>query len=132
MHRLPRQYSVIRFRIAALLLLVKWVVIVGSSGSLAYALFMANRDLTHLAIILLGLVVPIALLQWLVANRARCPLCIGLPLAHMACATHRGTRRIFGSYRLRVAISVIFQGWFRCPYCGESVAIEVRSRPPLQ
>ena len=52
----------------------------------------------------------------------------GHPLAHKACVMHRNTRRLFGSYRLRVAMAVVFLGWFRCPYCGEPTAIAVRHR----
>ena len=126
MHRLTNSYSVLQFRIAALLLLIKWPLIAGSATALGYSLCVANRDLTFLAICLLGLAVLVALAQWLVADRARCPLCVGQPMAHKTCVTHRDTRRLFGSYRLRVAHCVVFQGWFRCPFCGESTAIEVR------
>ena len=126
MHHLPNQYAVTRFRFAAWLLLGKWSLIVGSAAVLPYSLCVADRDLTHLAIGLIGLAVLVTVVQWLIAARARCPLCIGHPLAHKACATHRGTRRLFGSYRLWVAMTVIFAGWFRCPYCGEPTAISVR------
>ena len=126
MHRLPNKYSVTRFRFAALLLLGKWSLIAGSAAVLGYSLWGANRDLTYLAIGLMGLAVLVTLALWLIASRAHCPLCIGQPLAHKTCVTHRDTRRLFGSYRLRVALCVVFQGWFRCPFCGESTAIEVR------
>ena len=118
----------IRFRLAALLLLGKWLLIAAFGGLLAYAMWVVNLNLARLAIALLGLAMLIALAQWYIASRARCPLCIGFPLAHNACVTHRDTRRLFGSYRLSVAMSVVFLGRFRCPYCGESTAIEVRHR----
>ena len=126
MHRLPNKPAVLRFRFAALLLLAKWVLIVGSASFLGYSLFVGNQDLTRLSIGLIGLAVLAMLAQWLVAARARCPLCVGHPMAHKSCATHRDARRLFGSYRLHVALYVVFQGWFRCPFCGESTAIEVR------
>jgi len=128
MHRLPNKYSVTRFRFAAWLLLGKWLLVAGSAVLLGYSLWVVNRDLTDLAVALMGLAVLVMLAQWLVAVRARCPLCIGFPLAHNACVTHRDSRRLFGSYRLRVAMSVVFQGWFRCPYCGESTVVAVRHR----
>lgn len=128
MHHLPSRYAVTRFRSAAALLLLKWVLVVSSAVCLGCSALVANRDLAHLAIGLIGLVVPVTLVQWLTATRARCPLCIGHPLAHRACATHHGTRRLFGSYRLRVAVAVLFRGSFRCPYCGEPTVIEVRRR----
>lgn len=128
MHRLPNTHSVNRFRFAAFLLLVKWLLVFASAGLLGYSLWAGNRQLTLLAMVLLGLAVLTMFLQWLVAARARCPLCIGHPLAHKACATHRHTRRFCGSYRVYVAICVIFRGCFRCPFCGEPTAVEVRQR----
>jgi len=128
MHRLPNQYSVTRFRLAALLLLVKWLLVMAAAAVLCNSLCVGNCDLTLLAVGLLGLAVATTLVQWLVAGRVRCPLCIGHPLSHRACATHRETRRLFGSYRLRVAMAVIFKGRFRCPYCAEFTVIAVRRR----
>jgi hypothetical protein len=126
MHRLPSQYSVTRFQLAALLLLVKCLLFPASAVILCLSLCVGSRNLTAFAIVLLVLILPVALLQWLIANRARCPLCIGHPLAHKSCAVHRDTRRLFGSYRLLVALTVIFLGRFHCPYCGESTLIAIR------
>ena len=128
MHHLPTQHAVIRFRLAALLLLIKWLLFTGSAAVLAYSAWLGSRPLAQVAVGMVGLVVPVMFAQWLSATRARCPLCIGHPLAHRACATHRDTRRLFGSYRARVAMTVIFRGRFRCPYCGESAAVAVRQR----
>ena len=128
MHRLPSQYSVTRFRFAALLLLTKVLLFVGSAAVLAHALWVGDRQLTHLGVGLLCLVLPVAIAQWLVAGRARCPLCVGHPLAHSGCIPYRGTRRLFGSYRLRIALSILMKNRFRCPYCGESTLVAVRIR----
>lgn len=128
MHRLPSQYSVTRFRLAAFLLLAKWVMFVVALAGLSLALACSNRTMTHFALVVLGLVLPVTIVQWLIAGHARCPLCIGHPLARKACVIHRDTRRLLGSYRLRVAMAVIFKGRFRCPYCGERTAVMVRQR----
>lgn len=128
MHRLPNRQSVRLFRLAAYLLLLKWALIPGAFLLLCGSLFAGNRDLTHLAIALIGLAVPLTIVQWLAAARARCPLCIGLPLARKTCVLHRRARYFLGSYRLRIANSIAFRGYFCCPYCGESTAIEVRQR----
>jgi dTMP kinase len=116
--------------LAAFLLLFKWLVIGAATVLLGYSLCIGKNDLTHLAIGLFALSVPLTLALWLSAGRARCPLCIGNPLAHNACVTHRKTRRLFGSYRLYVALSILLKGRFRCPYCGEPAAIEVRPKRP--
>ena len=128
MHRLPNSYSVTRFRAAAMLMLGKWLLLAVAAAVLGYSLWVADRDLTHLSIGLVVLAVPLTVGQWLFASRARCPLCIGHPLVRKGCMMHRNTRRLLGSYRLHVAMAVVFQGSFRCPYCGESTAIAVRRR----
>lgn len=126
MHHLPNQYAVNRFRCAALLLLGKWALVIGSAGILAYSLCVANYEFTQLAVGLIWLAVCVGVVQRLLAGRARCPLCIGHPLMHGACSTHRSIRPLFGSHQMRVAIAVVFRGWFRCPYCGEPTVIEAR------
>ena len=130
MHRLPNHNSVRRFRWGAYLLFFKWLIIGSATALLVYSLSIRNPDLTHLAIGSFGLCLPVMLIQWIIAGRARCPLCLGTPLAHNACVTHRKTRLLFGSYRLYVALSIIFRGHFRCPYCGEVTAIAVRPKRP--
>jgi len=126
MHRLPNPYAVTRFRCAALLLMCKWALVIVSAIMLAYSLCVANPELIKLSISLIWLAVCVGLIIRLFSHRVRCPLCIGLPLVGGACSTHRSVRPLFGSYPLRVALSAVFRGWFRCPYCGESTAIEAR------
>ncbi len=70
----------------------------------------------------------LVIFQLLVASRARCPLCLTPALASKGCSKHRSARRLLGSYRFRVAASILANGHFRCPYCGEPTAIEVRPR----
>jgi hypothetical protein len=128
MHRLPSQSSVVRFRVAAILLLVKWVVFVGALGLLGYSILMNQIQLTYAGLGLLGLAVVAALVQWVVGARARCPLCLVPSFSSRQCSKNRKARHVMGSYRLYVALAVIFRGYFHCPYCGEPTAIEVRQR----
>jgi hypothetical protein len=126
MHRLPTQQSVNRFLLAASLLLLKCLLVPGALALLAYSLIVGDRDLTHLSFGVAGGTVLLTIIQWITAARVRCPLCLGFPLTHSACVKNHSARRFLGSYRLRVALSVILEGNFRCQYCGESTAIEVR------
>lgn len=128
MHRLSHEGSVLRFRLAAALLLLKWLLIPGSFAFLGYTLLLGHPELVHTALGVLAFTVVLAIIQWLLASKCRCPLCIGLPLSRNGTVKHRNARRLFGSYRLRVAISVFLKGYFRCPYCGEPTAMEVRER----
>lgn len=66
-----------------------------------------------------------------VGGRARCPLCMMPPLRNQSCSKHRNAGKVLGSFKLSVALSVLFQNRFRCPYCGEPTAMEVRARPKM-
>ena len=128
MHRLPNQQAVSRFRLAALLLLCNRLLIVSLPGLLVYSLIIAELNLTHFSLALVGVSVLLTIILWVLVARLRCPLCIGLPLAISGSVRSRRARRLFGSYRLRVAIAILMKGHFRCPYCGEFTSVEVRRR----
>lgn len=128
MHSLPNQNAVRRFRLAAVLLLMKWMLFAGAAGLCAYSMLMERRDLIYLGIGLMLLAVIISLAHWLVGARARCPLCLVPSFSHQQCAKNRKAMHFLGSYRLFVSLAVIFKGSFRCPYCGEPTAITVRQR----
>lgn len=128
MHRLSSEGTVFRYRLAAVLLLLKWLLIPGSIGFMLYALLLGHPELVHAALGVIGFTVVLTIVQWLVAAKCRCPLCIGLPLCHTRTVKNRHAQRLFGSHRLRVAHSIFLKGYFRCPYCGEPTAMEVRER----
>jgi hypothetical protein len=128
MHRLPHEQHLFRYRLASALLLVKWLIIPGSLAFLGHAVIVGNRDRVHLALGLVALTLMVLVVQWFIATKCRCPLCLGTPLARKACVMHRNATRLFGSYRLRVAHSIIWKGYFRCPFCGETTLMEVRQR----
>lgn len=128
MHRLPSASYLSRFRVASLLLLAKWLLI--PVAIYIFGLAIARND-PSIAIVGGGvalLILILAIVQWTIASRTRCPLCMTPALARKSCAKHRNARRLLGSYRLRVALSILFRGYFRCPYCGEPTAMEVRVR----
>ena len=128
MHSLPNQHTVRRFRFAALLLLLKWVFFTSFLGVFGYSLMMERRDLIYIAMGLMGLALLVSISHWIVGARTRCPLCLVPSFSHQQCSKSRKARHFMGSYRLIVALAVIFKGYFHCPYCGEPTAIEVRSR----
>ena len=128
MHRLSNEGSVLRFRIAAVLLLAKWLLVPASVGFLLYTILLDHRELILVSLGVIGLTVVVAIIQWMVSSRCRCPLCIGLPLSRTATVKNRNAPRLLGSHRLRVAHSIFLKGYFRCPYCNEPTAMEVRER----
>jgi hypothetical protein len=67
-------------------------------------------------------------LNFMMSGRLRCPLCMVTPLQNRRCSKHRSAPKLFGSHRLSVALSILFKQSFRCPYCGEATAMQVRPR----
>lgn len=117
-----------RLRLASLLLLVNRLLILAGGGMLMVSLFATDRHLTMLGSGLLIASILLFVAQWFAASEAACPLCGTPVLAPMGCMKHRKARRLLGSYKLRVAIGVIFTESFRCPYCNEPTAMDVREK----
>jgi hypothetical protein len=97
-------------------------------GLLAYALLVSDHQLIMIAVGMMALSVTVVILQWLVAQRTNCPLCITPVLAKKDCTKSRHSRSLFGSHRLRTAMSILFKNSFHCPYCHEPTVLEVRDR----
>jgi hypothetical protein len=128
MHRLPSNKTIWRFRFAAFLMCARWLLGPLAVGVMILALVAGDHRLAMLGGALLVLTLLIALPQWLLAARTGCPLCMTSVLANKHCATHRHARSVLGSYRLRVALAVLFRNSFHCPYCNEPTALEVREK----
>jgi hypothetical protein len=128
MHRFSSVSILLRFRIAALLLFCMWVLIPATLVILAYSILIVDESLTVAALWLGLLVLLLAMVQRLLASRARCPLCMTPVLTPKRCSKHRNARKFLGSFRLRVAMGVLFKGSFACPYCHERSAMQVRER----
>ena len=128
MHRFPSKSTIHRFRIVAFLLCFRCLATPMIAGLLIYSLIKVDHELTMVALGLGVVCVAMGLMQWLLAGRTRCPLCMTSVLASRGCAKHRNARTLLGSYRLRVALAILFRGAFHCPYCHEPAAMEVRSR----
>lgn len=128
MHRFPSKSTIHRFRLIAFLLCFRCLAVPVAIGLLIYSFIHEDHALIIAAMGLGVVCVLMSLLQWLLAGRARCPLCMTSVLASRGCAKHRNARTLLGSYRLRVAMAILFRGAFYCPYCHEPSAMEVRSR----
>jgi hypothetical protein len=121
-----------RIRLAALMFVLKFLVLAGSMAVMAYAGLMNERNLAiggafgFLAGIL------IILFSWMLASRANCPLCMMPVLVNKRCSKHGKAKTVFGSHRLRVALSILGRNTFDCPYCMESTAVRTRSRQEIQ
>jgi hypothetical protein len=127
MHRFPSRHVINRFRLASFLLFLKYVGIVVSVFTLVKAFLHDDRDGIMMGASIGGATLTVLLLQLLVAERTRCPLCLTPVLGNKRCSKNRNAKTFFGSYRLRVALAIFFRGSFRCPYCDEPSVLEVRS-----
>lgn len=128
MHRFQSRSTIVRFKFASLLLCLKWLLAPVAIGLLVYSIIKHDMDLTWVAIGLGGATIFALILQWILASRTRCPLCLTPVLATKGCSKHRHAKTVLGSYRLRVSLAVLFKGSFRCPYCNEPSVMEVRDR----
>lgn len=128
MHRFASKSTIHRFRLVAFLLCFRCLAVPVVVGLLIYSFIHEDHALMIVAMGMGVVCVVMSLMQWLLAGRARCPLCMTSVLASRGCAKHRNARTLLGSYRLRVAMAILFRGAFYCPYCHEPSAMEVRSR----
>lgn len=128
MHRLPNKSILWRYRFASCALFLMILGLIPAFGVLGYGVL--KRDVPWIEIsgcIFVGIIL-LVIFNWLLTSRLRCPLCMVSPLQNRGCSKHRNVQRIMGSHRLKVAKSILVEGHFFCPYCGEQTAMEVRSR----
>jgi hypothetical protein len=130
MHRFQSSSTLIRLRFAALLLGLKYLLVPTAVGLLIGAIFYDSRQWMLVAVGLGGFTILTMILQWILASRPRCPLCLTPILASKRCSKHRKARTTLGSHRLRVALAILFRGRFLCPYCHEPSVMEVRNKQP--
>jgi hypothetical protein len=128
MHRFRSKSIINRFRLVALLVCLKFLLLPTAIALAVTSIARSDMEMVILALWLGGAAIVLVIIQWITAARTRCPLCMTPVLAKKACSKHRHSRRLFGSYRLRVATSVLTRGRFTCPYCNEPSAMQVRHR----
>jgi hypothetical protein len=126
MHRFRSRSLIIRFKLAALLLCLNFLLPLSIIALLILTLIKNDPKWAEWAIVTAGITLINMAIQCILAGRAVCPLCMTQVLSTKHCAKHRKARTIFGSHRLRVAIAVLTRGWFNCPYCHEASEMKVR------
>lgn len=128
MHRLPSKSTLRKFRIASIVVLAAGLGPLLFFGFAIYGLVMRELYWVLIAAFCLAGGLLLLLLSFILSARLRCPLCMVPPLVRRGCSKHRDAERLFGSHRFKVATSIIFTNKFRCPYCGERTAMQVRNR----
>ncbi len=128
MHHLRSVVAVMRFRLAASLLVSDCLLAAVSAVLLIHSLMTQDRQQTMIAAVLGIVSMVLVLAQWSAASRAGCPLCMTPVLAPRACMRHRRAKTFLGSHRLWVALAILFKNQFRCPYCNESTSLQLKER----
>lgn len=129
MHHPRHAHTIRSLRITAFLLCLKRLVIAGAVVVFLASFVTYDRKLGIIGLGLVGVAVLLALLQWIFASGARCSLCMMPVLSRKGCSKHRHSKRLLGSHRLRVALSILLKGSFRCPYCNEPTILRLKARP---
>lgn len=128
MHRLHSSSILWRFRITSCVMIIMVFGPVAAFGMLGYGILIHDIQWIAISACCFGGLLLLLILNALVISRLRCPLCMVPPLQNRGCAKHHTVQRILGSHRLKVATSILFAGYFSCPYCGEKTAMEARSK----
>jgi hypothetical protein len=129
MHHPRHAHTIRSLRITAFLLCLKRLVIAGAVVVFMISFATDDRQLGIAGLGLAGLSVLLALLQWISASGARCSLCMMPVLSRKGCSKHRHAKSLLGSRRLRVALSILLKGSFRCPYCNEPTILRLKGPP---
>jgi hypothetical protein len=126
MHRLRSKSIIWRFRIASCLVIINALGLLAAFGFLIYGILKSDVQWVALGGGVFGGFLLLMIFNMIMTSRLRCPHCMVPPLQNRGCAKHRDVRRIFGSHRMKVAISIFGSGYFTCPYCGEPTRMQTR------
>ena len=126
MHQLPSPGIVRRYRLAALCVVLKWILTAASALLLIYAVLIDRKEI---ALISIGMMMGagfVTIGHLFAGIKARCPLCFVPSFSHQQQSKNSRALHFLGSYRVFVALSVLLRGWFQCPYCGEKTVMKAR------
>lgn len=126
MHKLPNRSIVMRYRLVALMICLKWLLVIALIGILCYSFFIKDRELIIIGIKLAAVAAIVFLVRLIYAPSCQCPLCRVPLLSGQSCSKNVKAKTFLGSYRLRVALEILFLNRFRCPYCNEPTEIKSR------
>ena len=117
---------VMRYRLVAFMICLKWLLVIALIGILGYSFFIKDRELIITGIKLAAVAGIVFLIRVLYAPSCQCPLCRVPVLSGQGCSKSAKSKTFLGSYRLRVASDILFHNQFRCPYCNEPTKMKSR------
>ena len=128
MHRLSSHQVLRRYKITSLFIVLMFLSLPLAVGCFLYGWYANDAVWMRNAGIFLAAGLVLKVLAFIIGERLKCPLCMATPLRSLGCTKHRSAQALYGSHKLAVATSVLFEGKFRCPYCGETTGMHVRDR----
>jgi hypothetical protein len=127
MHCFRARSAIRRLRIAAVVIVMTFLIAIFSTSLLVYAFAVHDDEMLLQSLYLILLTSAMLVLRWLLSIRTNCPLCMAPVMAKNHCATHRHSKRTLGSHRMRVALSILLTNRFTCPYCHERSELRLKS-----
>lgn len=125
MHHQRSKYALRQLQIGACHVMLHILLGAVAFGSLAYTAFRHDERGVYISLGLVALWVVSCLVFFFKASGTRCSLCMTPLWVGRKCQKHRNAKPAFGvSYRLELAISLLFKDRYRCPYCGESFSTQ--------
>lgn len=128
MHRLPSDSVVRKYRLAAVMVVFSFLVIPISFSVLWLGFTFGERKIVVSSVWCMGGSLLYIVITIIFVARLKCPLCMMPPLQRRGCSKNRKSSKFAGSYRLKVALSILGSNQFRCPYCGEQTMMVARKR----
>ena len=130
MHHTRRPGMALAIRISSFFVIFSRLAFFSFLISLAYSWY-ERSELSYwiiLATFLTSLFTCILFAFW--SSRCLCQLCLAKLLSRAKCNENHNAKKLFGSYRARLALSALTLGRFRCYFCGEEFSLDLPPEKP--
>lgn len=131
MHKLRHRGMVKSLRTSALLFLLRTASTLSFKVLLLCLLYAKDMSLLLPLGISFAVAVITGTFSYLIANYARCQLCMTQLMRSSKCSKHQKAPTILGSHRLKLSLSTLFTKSFICPFCGEEFSSKVVDFPEI-
>ena len=124
MHYVKSSARANAFRRASIILIFAALSIVIAVGAIVNTLIQKTEESLWLLGISIISALAFSILALIVSGTCRCQLCQASTMRSLKCTHHKNAQKLAGSYRLRIAVSVLAKGSYRCSYCGEAFSLK--------
>lgn len=120
MHRQHSSHTLRSLHLGAIHFVLNALLIVAAISLLTAGIIIGDNNWLWIGTSVLAVWIISAFVFFLCSLSWHCPLCMGKVWVRTGCRRHRNLRPALGiSYRLGIALCVLFKSRYRCPYCGE-------------